>query len=202
MLTIFAKIPFLFILKRILTIIPFAIMVAIFMPFLKGGTPIARWRIAQIHFTISREGVLIFWNCFIKAVLSASCLAILGSTTKFADLLKGLIDLKMPKIIIMVLSFMYRYIFLAEDQMMKIKYAVAARSCARPKIRAFSGRLSVFFIHVYEKAEMVYIAMCARGFTGDIKTLDAFRIKPQDIAFMLIIIALLTFIKSLTGGYG
>lgn len=109
-------------------------------------------------------------NILFKAYLSVLCMILLVNTTKFCDLLSGLEKLKFPRIITMILSFMYRYIFVIQDELMKMKQAKECRSISRAKRRdfkAYAFMLGVLFIRSFERAEAVYLAMCSRGFNGN-----------------------------------
>lgn len=83
----------------------------------------------------------------------------------------------MPKIFIMIMSFMYRYLFLLVDEVQRMQRAKESRSFGKAKhlhtLRTLSNIIGVLFIRSYERAERVYLAMCSRGFHGEIKTLDS-----------------------------
>ena len=145
-----SKVPFVYILKRCAAVVPFVLLIALF--------SLAKW------------GFLIFFSILAKAVLSASCLIILVSTTKFAVLLGAFEDLRVPKVFTMIMSFMYRYIFILTDELMRMKRAKDARSVGGGwffQIKTLSNMLGVLFIRAYERAERVYLAMCARGYDGE-----------------------------------
>jgi len=154
-----SRIPFLFILKKTLVVIPFVVLIAIFIPLIKG-----------------QDGIILFRGIVIKSYLSVLCMTLLISSTRFTSLLKGLELLKIPKLFIMIMSFMYRYLFLLVDEIQRMRRAKESRSFGRPrylrKIRTLSNIVGVFFVRSYERAERVYLAMCSRRFTGDIKTMD------------------------------
>lgn len=154
-----SKVPFSFLFKRSLTVIPFVILIALFIPFIKG-----------------EEGVVLFWSIVIKSYLSVLFLILLTSTTKFTSLLKGFERLRVPKVFIMIISFMYRYIFLIVDEVQRMERAKESRSFANTgclrAVRTLSNIAGVIFVRSYERAERVYIAMCSRGFDGEIKTLE------------------------------
>jgi len=152
-----SKIPPLFILKRSFTILPFVLMTALFIPFMK------------------ENGIVVFRNIIIKAYLSILCVTLLISSTKFYSLLKALERFKIPKSIIMILSFMYRYIFVVYDGLLKMKQARDSRMCRASRwlhLKTNAFIIANLFIKTYERAEAVYLAMCARGFDGNIKTFE------------------------------
>ncbi len=197
-LALAAKIPAVFILKRSLVIIPFVLMATIFIPFFREGRTLYGYSFGILRVKITYEGLMILWNCLIKAYLSVVCVIIFMASTKFSDLLKALEALKCPALLLMIISFMYRYIFVIEDVFMKMEQAKEARSVARRwwlNNKVLASILGVLFICTYEQAEYVYLAMCARGFSGKIKTLSDFRIKKTDLMFLGLTAAILAAIR-------
>lgn len=182
-LILLSKIPLFFIFKRSLAVVPFVLLIAVFAPFVKQG----------------QEGWFLFWGALAKAYLSILSMTVLMSSMRFSDFLKALERLKFPKLIVMILSFMYRYIFVVYDQMLKMKQAKDARSLAgAPKsfqIRTLANMIGVLFIRSYERGEAVYLAMCSRGFNGRINTISNYQITAKDILFLLTVISLLTGIR-------
>ena len=120
-LVLISRIPPLHVLKRSLVIVPFVLFIAIFIPFLKTSEPSGSYNIWI--WQVSSSGLLILWNVVIKAWLSILSLILLSSTTKFSELLKGLEQLRMPQVLVMILSFMYRYMFVLVDEVIRMKQA-------------------------------------------------------------------------------
>lgn len=177
-LILLSKIDLEFIFKRSLVIVPFVLVVTIF--------------------RITYDGLTVFWNCFIKAYLSILCMILLMASTKFSDLIKSFEKLKLPRLITMILSFMYRYIFVVQDELMKMRQAKEARSIGGSSwfhAKALANMIGNLFIKSYERAESVYLAMCSRGFDGNVRTIDDFKLKGLDLFFFLAMIVLLTSIR-------
>ena len=53
------------------------------------------------------------------------------------------------------------------------------------------------FVRSYERGERVYLAMCSRGYTGKIRTMDDFTIKVSDWIFLSSFVFLLILIKTI-----
>lgn len=197
-LILLSKIPFSFVLKRSLVVIPFVLAIAIFIPFFKKGTVAGAYSFGTVRLTVTHEGLTILWNVLAKSYLSALSLILLSSSTRFSDLLHGLEKMKAPRILLMILSFMYRYIYVVADELMRMKRAMdsrTVRSRKLPRIKALSSMLGVLFVRAYERGERVYLAMCARGFDGDIRTLSSQRMRASDISFLFAGIAALVIIR-------
>ena len=197
-----SKIPVGFIFRQSLVIIPFVLMVAIFIPFFKEGKVAGAYSFGTLKLTVTYSGLVVFWNVLVKAYLGIICMIVFMASIKFSVLLKALEKLKFPKLFIMILSFMYRYIFVIADELMKMKQAKEARSTGGPKwfhIKTLANMIGTLFIRSYERAELVYMAMRSRGFNGSISTIYDFRIKKRDLLFMLSIIGISILIRTAVG---
>ncbi|MBN1354115.1 MAG: cobalt ECF transporter T component CbiQ [Candidatus Omnitrophica bacterium] len=197
-----SKIPPLFILKRSLVVVPFAIFVAFFIPFFKKGEVVWAFSLGWFHIAVTREGVITFSGIFAKSFLSTICLIVFTASTRFSVLLKAFEKLKVPNIFIMIVSFIYRYIFVIVDELMHMKQAKEARSIKGGKIfhgRALANMIGSLFVKSYERAESVYIAMCSRGFNGSIHAIHDFKLRFIDIFFSLITLVFLLMAKTAAG---
>jgi len=187
-LVIISKVPVSYAIKRSLLIMPFVLMIAIFIPFFKEGEVAGSYNIWMWQVSVTHSGLEVLRNIIVKAWLSIVSLTILSATTRMPDLLKGLERLKMPKIIVMILSFMYRYIFLVVDEAMRMKQARDSRNFGGKRlwqIKTIGRMIASLFIRSYERGERVYAAMTARGFDGHGRSLTALSFKQADAYFSL-----------------
>jgi len=194
-LFLLSKVPVFYVLKRSLVIMPFVLMIAIFIPFFKEGEVAGSYNIWLWQVSVTYTGLQVLWNVLIKAWLSILSSILLTSTTKLANLLKGLEQLRMPKVMVMLLSFMYRYIFVLVDEVMRMKQARDSRNFGGSRLwqmRTIGNMIGTLFIRSYERGERVYAAMLARGFDGHSRTLDRLNFRQVDayfgISFSLILI--------------
>jgi cobalt/nickel transport system permease protein len=191
-LILMSRVPLLYILRRSLVIIPFVLLVAIFIPFFKEGEVAGSFSLGQWHISVSRSGLQLLATILAKSWLSILSLVLLTSTTGFARLLKGLEQLHLPRVMVMLLSFMYRYIFLLTDEVMRMKQARDSRSFGGKRLRqigAVGNMIGTLFIRSYERGERVYAAMVARGFDGHSRTLDSLQFRRVDAAFTAAMVA-------------
>ena len=196
-----AHLPVVALIKRCMIIIPFVFLIALSVPFMKQGVPVLTFNVLTIPVSVTQEGLEMFAGVIIKAFLSILVMSVLISTSHFTDLLKAFQRLKVPDIIITILSFMYRYIFVLIDELHKMKIAKESRTVGRNILfqwKAFAHMLGVLFVRSYERSESVYCAMCARGFQGHIVTINESAITFRDTMSMIIIVSIITGIKLLT----
>ena len=190
-----STVPIGYILKRSLVVMPFVLMIAIFIPFFKEGEVVGSYNIWLWQVSVTYSGLQVLMNIRIKAWLSILSLIWLTSTTKLAKLLKGLEQLRMPRVMVMILSFMYRYIFVLVDEVMRMRQARDSRNFGGSRLwqmRTIGNMIGTLFIRSYERGERVYAAMLARGFDGQSRTLDRFNFRQADayfgIGFSLVLI--------------
>lgn len=190
-LTAIAHLPALYVLKRSAVIVPFVLMIALFLPFMSdrgsGSYNVWLWRASS-----DIGGWLLLWNVLAKAWLSTLAMILLSATTPFHRLLKGLERLGMPRVMVMILAFMYRYVFVLADEVMRMQRAMESRSAKplamRPgrwlwPLQVVGNMIGSLFIRSYERSERVYAAMLARGFAGEIRTLNDLRFRRADLGF-------------------
>ena len=196
-----SKIPLVFFFKKTVSLLPFILMVALSLPFIKPYSPgTAKLSLGLIKLPIAYNNIMLFFYITAKACLSIMTMTLLMESMDFSKLLKALEKLKAPLVFIMIISFMYRYIFVLEDELMKMRLAKDSRTIGGSKwfhIRAQANMLGVLFIRAYERAEKVYLAMCSRGFDGRIRTVYDFKLRPKDILFFIAIIGILLALKIL-----
>ena len=196
-LLLLSKVPPLYVLKRSLVILPFVLMIVIFNMFLKPGEILVSFNIWHWQVSITDEGLLFSWNVLIKAWLSVLSLTLLSSTTKFSELLKGLEQLRMPRVMVMILSFMYRYIFVMVDEVIRMKQARDSRNFGGKRmwqLKTIGNMVGTLFLRSYERGERIYGTMVARGFDGETRTLSNLRFERADLYFGIVFLVCLAMI--------
>ena len=188
-LVIISRIPPLFILKRSLMIIPFIVLISLFLLFDRTGL------------SAEYSGEVLFRGIVIKSYLAILVLTLLSSTTTFPSLLQGLQRLKISKVFILLLSFMYRYIFILVDEAMRLTRGKRSREFGVGKwqqIKSTAPLIGILFIRTYERGERVYSAMCSRGFDGTIRTLNTIRLRMAETMVGLALITIIILVKIFT----
>ena len=84
-----SRVPVRYVLRHALIILPFVLVVAVFLPFLGEGDAVWSVRVGSLVLAVTREGLWILANVLVKASISVLATITLVSTTRFADLLKG-----------------------------------------------------------------------------------------------------------------
>jgi cobalt/nickel transport system permease protein len=165
-LVILGQVPVGVILKRTLAVSPFAVLVGIFNP-LFDTQPIAQ--IAGIKIS---GGWISFASIVLRFFLTVSAALALVATTSFPRICQGLDALRMPRAFIVQMLFLYRYLFVLIEEAVRLRRArdlrrFGRRRGLRPRVAA--SLIGVLFVRTYERAERIYLAMCARGFDGHVR---------------------------------
>ena len=110
----------------------------------------------------------------IRVGVSVSLAMLLILSTSWSDLLKSLQAVRMPQVFILLLSMTYRYIFLflhmANGMFEARKSRTVGRTVGHEQRRWLSGSMGNLMNRSFQMSSEVYVAMAARGFTGEIRT--------------------------------
>ena len=191
-----ARLPLGFVAKRAAVVLPFVLMVAVFLPFFPqtGG---GEYNLGGLH--VSPEGLLMLWNVAAKSTLGAMSMIVLVSTTPFSRLIAGLEGLRVPRVFTLITSFMYRYSFLFLEEYQRMRRAMASRNyCGRWlwQSSVLGHVLSSLFLRSYERAERVYVAMVSRGYAGTMGPTVSLSFRATDGAFLVTMAVLLAGIRA------
>ncbi len=129
----------------------------------------------------------------LKSYLSALAVLVVVSTTPLPDLLHALESFGMPRFLLMVAQFIYRYLFVISEEAQHMSKAAVSRGAtaaslagSKERFRAAAGALAVLFARSYARAEDIHRAMLARSFPGRFRTLGTRRFQRVDAAFLAI----------------
>ena len=158
-----ARIPASLVLRRMVVEVPF-VLFAVLMPFLSRGD-----RVDVLGLSLSVNGLWAAWNVLAKATLGVVCSILLAATTDLRALLVGLERLRMPPLMVQIMTFMVRYGDVISGEMERMKIARESRGFVARDVRALpvlARSTGALFIRSYERGERVHLAMLARGYTG------------------------------------
>jgi cobalt/nickel transport system permease protein len=135
----------------------------------------------------------------VKSFLSALAVLLVVATTPLPRILKALESLGAPRLALLVVQFLYRYLFVIFEQAQHMRLAAQCRGgfagARRSRFQAAAGALSVLFGRSYERAEGIHQAMLSRGFDGHLRLLSSGRLEWWDFAFLTAAIAVSLIIR-------
>lgn len=117
--------------KRSAAALPFAGMAVLSLPFTQPGRPIWSAAVWSLQWTITAQGLRLAAVLMVKVWLSVLIGGLLVATTPFTRLLQALELLRVPPVLVTIMSFMYRYLFVLVDEAMRLQTARQARSVGR-----------------------------------------------------------------------
>ena len=176
-----------YLVKRSFVALPFA-LAALALPFTVSGVTIAT--LPGLGWGITQEGIVRASSIIIKSWVSVQAAILLVAVTTLPDLLWALGRMRVPAALIAIVSFMYRYLFVLVDEASRLLRARSSRSAALPGRRSggslwWRGRVAGYMVgslmmRSFERSERIYQAMTARGYRGQLRTLDQHRLAVAD----------------------
>lgn len=176
-------------LKRSFIALPFA-LAAVTVVFTLPGQPAFSFSLGPWLFTATDAGLIRFASIVIRSWLSVQMAILLVAATRFPDLMHALRHLRFPNLLVAVISFTYRYLFVLVDEALRLLRAREARSARLDKQQGggsilwranVAGHMAgQLFLRSYERSERVYNAMQSRGYRGHFQTLNPHVMKAGD----------------------
>lgn len=184
-----AKISLSYLLKRSMIALPFA-LAAITVMINVPGVSVATVQLGNLALNITDTGIIRFISILLRSWLSVQAAILLVSTTPFPDLIHGMRHLRVPKMIVSIIAFMYRYLFVLVDETIRLVRAREARSARLAdqhhggsfwwRARVTGNMVGQLFIRSYERSDRVYNAMLARGYQGEFLTISQHQLTGRD----------------------
>lgn len=168
------------VLRRALVALPFAVA-ALPLLLTVPGRSIASVRLGRLLLSVSEPGLVRFLSILIRSWLSVQVAVLLTATTELPDLLVAMGQLHVPRLLVAVLSLMWRYLAVLVDEAMRMIRARDSRSGSwtsqsggtlawRASVTgAMAGSL---FLRGLERSERIHNAMLSRGYDGSIRSLE------------------------------
>jgi len=178
-----------FTLRRSFIAFPFA-LAAITVLFSIPGDPLFTFRMMMANFTITDAGLLRFVSIVIRSWLSVQMAILLVAVTEFPKVVHALRHLRVPAVLTVIISFLYRYLFVLADEVMRLLRAREARSAHAAgkggggsvlwRARVTGNMAGQLFLRSYERSDRVYNAMLSRGYKGELMTIHAHHFHASD----------------------
>ena len=142
--------------------------------------PVVGWTV-----TITETGAVRFATIMLKSWLSVLMAMLLVATTTFPDTMRAMRGVGIPTVLVGVISFMYRYLFVLVDEAQRLQTARESRSAGSGgtvawRARVLGGMVGSLFIRSYERSERIYAAMLSRGYAGEIRVLSTLQWQGRD----------------------
>jgi cobalt/nickel transport system permease protein len=168
------------ILRKVLVAMPFALAVGILNP----------WLDRRLVMTLGGHGIAGGWlsllSIAVRSALTVSAALTLVACTGIYRLCAGLEQLGLPRVFAVQVQLLYRYLFVVADEALRMRRAAEMRSPGRPalSLRTYAALVGNLLLRSLDRAQRIYQAMVARGFTGHLRVLRPTRIRAADLAFL------------------
>jgi cobalt/nickel transport system permease protein len=193
-----SALPLGFFIKRVWLFIPIFTLIVILPATLSVITPghvvlqLWTWHGHPEGFT--HQGLMSAALVVTRVAVSISLVVLLTLTTPWIKLLAALRTLGVPRIFVLVIGMAYRYIFLLLGSVTEMYESRKSRTVGAEvhdrKARAFvSASAGAIFGKAAHLSEEVHQAMVARGYRGDAKSIQVFRLRAIDGAFAIAALA-------------
>jgi cobalt/nickel transport system permease protein len=175
------NIPPVYLLKKLLLVSPFAVMIGIFNPLMDRDILVSLGGI-----DIS-GGWVSFVSILIRFVLTVGAALTLIAVTGFNTVCMALDKLGTPRVFVVQLQFLYRYVFVLVNEAARMVRARSLRTFdgGGSGIKTYGPLVGHLLLRTMDRAQRIYMAMCCRGFDGEIRIMKTLRFGPREIGFMV-----------------
>ena len=166
-LVVVGRIPARHILKKILWASPFALVIGLFNPFFD------RHVVATLGSWPLTGGWVSCASILVRFILAVGAALALVACTGMYRLGAGLTQLGVPRVFVVQLLFLYRYLFVVAEESGTMVRGVELRLADRRRLRprVYGALIGHLLLRAVDRAERVHRAMVARGFDGEIRVL-------------------------------
>lgn len=202
LLFLFSKLNIFHIYKRVLAV-GFVFGFLIFIPaslniFTKGENAFTIIRFSHPHnwwiynvpqeISVTYEGIQTVLRLTLKVINSVSIVLLVIYTTTFERIVKSLAYFRIPDIFLLTLTLTYKFVFILSNTTVEIYYAIKMRWWNKGSVKEaeeiVAGRIGYLFRKSWERYELVYQSMIARGFNGRVNFYSFDKLKLIDYLFI------------------
>jgi len=145
--------------------------------------------------SITNNGLLVAARLVVRVTAAVTFGVLLAVTTRWDVLVRGLRVLRVPRSFVFILTSTYRYVFQLLRLTQDLVTARLSRSVGpvsrRDDRRFIAAAVGTLFVRSQALGEEVYLAMLARGYTGEVVTLERLRWRARDTAWLVAVAALI-----------
>ena len=171
-LLLFSKVSISYFLKRVLIILPFGGLIAIFQPFIKEGLILYTF---PLGLAVSYEGIIFGILLLSRLVVCLSAVVLLSSISPLDSIVNSMRKLGFPKEMAMILNMTVRYLFVFFDELENIINAQKSRcfniwnnkTSYSWRLKQIAYTVMMLFLKSFEKGEAVYYSMLSRVYNGE-----------------------------------
>ncbi|BBA69804.1 cobalt ECF transporter T component CbiQ [Geobacter sulfurreducens] len=174
-----AGLPATVILRKLLLVLPFAVVVGLFNPLLD------RQPLLALGPLVISGGWISFLSIIVRSLLTVGAAVVLVAVTGFSGICMALERFGVPRPFVVQLLFLYRYLFVLADEGGRMVRAWELRSFSgRGRgLKAYSALVGSLLLRTWDRAERIHMAMLSRGFNGQFHVRREGRIGRAELIF-------------------
>ena len=186
-----ANLPFGYLLRKLILVSPFVLFIGIFNPFFDQDI------LLQIGTFRISGGWISLVSILLRFMLTVGAALLLIATTGLPAICMALEKLGAPRIFVLQLLMLYRYIFVLIEEAIRMLRAYTLRSFSAKKIRyhVFKQMLGNLLLRTIDRAQRIHLAMLSRAFTGEIRIARQYNFARTEIFYLISLILFFTFIR-------
>lgn len=165
---VLSRLPLGWVARRLVAVLPFSMVTAASLPFMQAEGPIV-FRIPVVGWPVSAGGLHLLAVVVARSAVCVLAVLLLVATTGFQRFIESLEDLRVPSVLVLLQSFMYRYLFLLSEEMTRLLRARDARGKPgrfRDSAAVAGSLVGTLFVRSHARSERIAKAMLARGYDG------------------------------------
>ncbi|MCC7157632.1 MAG: cobalt ECF transporter T component CbiQ [Bryobacterales bacterium] len=144
----------------------------------------AVYTLPALQWHITGAGIAVASKLLARALATSTVGTLLVFTTPWNLVLKAMRWFRVPLVAVVLIGTTYRYIFLfletAIDMMQSKKSRIVGRLPLAEKRRLAAAGIGVLLSKAFDLAGEVHLAMQARGYRGEVRVFDDFRMRGRD----------------------
>jgi len=180
LLAVMGEVPAAPVLRKLLVAAPFAVLVGLANP-LVDRTPML-----ALGETAISGGWVSFASILLRFALTVSAALVLVAGTGMHTLCVALARLGVPSVFTAQLLFLFRYAFVLGAEAARMGTARTLRAGGRrARLADWAPLIGHLLLRAFERAQRIHLAMTARGFDGELRSLRSLRWSSRDTAFVL-----------------
>jgi cobalt/nickel transport system permease protein len=190
-IVLLARVPAKELFRRLVPVNAFVLFLWIFLPFTVQGEPL--FLIGPLVGT--REGVLYAAQISVKSNAIVIMLIALVASTSIYTLGHAMHELRVPKKIVYLFYFTYRYIHVIHREYLRLVHAVKIRGFSpgtnMHTYKTVAYLVGMLLVRSSDRAERVHQAMLCRGFRGTLYSLSEFSLTRMDVISLVVMLVLI-----------
>jgi cobalt/nickel transport system permease protein len=189
-IVLLARVPMRQLVRRLVPVNIFILFLWLFLPFTVQGEPL--FSVGPLVGT--HEGVLYAARISLKSNAIVTVLIALVASSSILTLGHAMHELRVPKKIVHLFFFTYRYIHVIGREYVRLVNAMKVRGF-RPgtnmhSYKTFAYLVGMLLVRSCDRAERVRNAMLCRGFRGRLYSLSDFSMKTRDVISLIVMLTI------------